>query len=198
MSDIYTAQVRWEDGVWQATVLELPGAHTYARSMTALRKRLREVIVLMDDRPDSDVEDEAAFTVSLAVEVSVSDTAAATGGGEATLTVSAEGAGQAVPTGSGSGGRTVVGRATGRAGLGGGTSTVTTDRPDQALQLAADLRRRAVEAEADAEHATRIAVLMAQQAGISVRDAAALLGVSYQRVQQIASEAARESSPTAR
>lgn len=75
------------------------------------------------------------------------------------------------------------------------TPTVTTARPDEALQLAADLRRRAAGAEAEAEDATRIAVLMAQRAGINVRDAAALLGVSYQRVQQIATEAARESAP---
>lgn len=187
MSKTYTAEVRWEDGQWQATVQDVPGAHTFARSMNGLRKRLREVIVLMDGRPDADLDDEDAFTVALAVQVTVSDSVAvsdstaATGSGQASVKV----------TGSGTGHRVVTGSGDATVGLS-ASSTFATNRPDEALQLAAEARRRAAEAEAEAEHATAIAVLMAQQAGISVRDAAVLLGVSHQRVQQILAEASRE------
>lgn len=187
MTKTYTAEVRWEDGQWQATVQDVPGAHTFARSMNGLRKRLREVIVLMDGRPDADLDDEDAFTVALAVQVTVgdsvavSDSTAATGSGQASVKV----------TGSGTGHRVVTGSGDATAGLS-ASSTFTTNRPDEALQLAAEARRRAAEAEAEAEHATTIAVLMAQQAGISVRDAAVLLGISHQRVQQILAEASRE------
>ena len=181
MTKTYTAEVRWEDGQWQATVQDVPGAHTFARSMNGLRKRLREVIVLMDGRPDADLDDEDAFTVALAVQVTVGDSTAATGSGQASVKV----------TGSGTGHRVVTGSGDATAGLS-ASSTFTTNRPDEALQLAAEARRRAAEAEAEAEHATTIAVLMAQQAGISVRDAAVLLGISHQRVQQILAEASRE------
>lgn len=152
MTGTYTAEVRWEDGQWQANVRELPGAHTYAKTMSALRKRLREVIVLMDDRPDEDLHDQDAFTVSLSVSMTASEQVGVSAGGVRTSAV----AGQV--------------------------------RPEAALQMAADARQRAADAEEEAEHATAIAVLMAQEAGISMRDAAALLGISHQRVQQISGE----------
>ncbi len=138
MSDVYTVEVVWEDGQWQASVRELPGAHTHAKTIAALQKRLREVIVLMAERPDSDVEDESAFTVTIV------------------LPGDAE---QPAPAG----------------------------RPESGLRRAVELRRRAAEASTEAEQATRSAVASAQRAGISMRDTAALLGITHQRVHQIGS-----------
>lgn len=66
---------------------------------------------------------------------------------------------------------------------------MTAVRPEQALQMAADARERAAKTEAEAEHATTVAVLMGQQAGISLRDMAVLLGISHQRVAKIAAVA---------
>jgi predicted RNase H-like HicB family nuclease len=149
MSKDYTAEVRWEDGQWQASVTDVPGAHTFARTLSALRKRLREVIVLMDDRPDSELEDERAFDVVLWVKIPQD--------------LTSEFMAQSGPR-----------------------DVMTVVRPEQALQMAADARERAAKAEAEAEHTTTVAVLMGQQAGISLRDMAVLLGVSHQRVAQIA------------
>jgi predicted RNase H-like HicB family nuclease len=181
MTDTYTAEVRWEDHQWQATVQDVPGAHTYARTMTALRKRLREVIVLMDDRPDSDLHDEDAFTVNLAVSVTAQDGVDVT---DSVASSSSEATSESVTTETLT--PVTVTRSTSWSVV---ESVATSGRPDTALQLAANARRRAAEAEAEAEHATRIAVLMAQRAGISMRDIAMLLGISHQRVQQIAAAA---------
>ena len=41
-----------EDDAWLADVPELPGAHTFARTLPALDKAVREVIVLAADLPD--------------------------------------------------------------------------------------------------------------------------------------------------
>lgn len=65
MTDTYRATVSWDGNHWLADVVGLPGAHTYAKTVPSLRNRLREVVVLMDDRPDSDVHDPQAFDVSL-------------------------------------------------------------------------------------------------------------------------------------
>lgn len=65
MTDTYQAKVSWDGRHWLAHVLELPGAHTYAKTVPTLRKRLREVVVLMDDRPDNEVNDTEAFQVNL-------------------------------------------------------------------------------------------------------------------------------------
>ncbi len=189
VSDTYTAEVRWEDGQWQASVRDLAGAHTHAKTMTALRKRLREVIVLMDDRPDSDLQSEEAFSVDLVIDltlqddlaVEVNDSSSAELAAPAALGSTAPAAGPAAVT-------MAAPAATGPIGIF-SPSVITTTRPDQALRQAAEARRRAAEAEAEAEHATAIAVLMAQRAGISMRDAAILLGISFQRVQQIAAAA---------
>ncbi len=68
MNTSYEVIVTREDGAWLADVREVAGAHTFARTLTALRKSVREVIVLMDDLPDDaevvmsfrfDVDDEA-------------------------------------------------------------------------------------------------------------------------------------------
>ena len=78
MSETYVADARFEDGQWQATVRGLRGAHTYARTVETLRKRLREVVVLMDDRQDDDLHDQDAFQVALAFDVHVTDDVGAT------------------------------------------------------------------------------------------------------------------------
>lgn len=48
----YEVVVTREDGAWLADVPTVPGAHTYARSLTALTEAVREVVILMDDLDD--------------------------------------------------------------------------------------------------------------------------------------------------
>jgi DNA-binding NarL/FixJ family response regulator len=48
----YGVVVTREDGHWLADVPALQGAHTYARSLPALDRAVREVIVLATDLPD--------------------------------------------------------------------------------------------------------------------------------------------------
>ncbi|MFD7161172.1 hypothetical protein ACFV9C_41765 [Kribbella sp. NPDC059898] len=48
----YRVHVTHEDGQWLADVPQLEGAHTYARSLAALDRYIREVIVLAADLPD--------------------------------------------------------------------------------------------------------------------------------------------------
>lgn len=48
----YRVVVTREDGAWLADVPELDGAHTWARSLPALDRGVREVIVLAADLPD--------------------------------------------------------------------------------------------------------------------------------------------------
>ena len=235
MTKIYTADAVFADGQWQATVRDLPGAHTYAKTIPSLRKRLREVIVLMDDRPDSDVQDEDAFAVGLAIEVHVTDDAgmsdsvsvavrpatvetrgsvqgaaqsnlpavssAATASLELTAgaarppkpaaTTSLElkaGASLATPSGSARGHLTFSGSAVGLSGSG-TLSAGAAAPPHEVVAYARALRERAEAAEAEADHATRIAILLALDAGMGMRDVAAILGISFQRVSQIAGEA---------
>jgi predicted RNase H-like HicB family nuclease len=52
---IYRVVVTREDGAWLADVPELEGAHTYARTLPALDRAVREVIVMAADRPDEDM-----------------------------------------------------------------------------------------------------------------------------------------------
>lgn len=51
----YTVEVTREGDAWLANVLELEGAHTYARNLVALDQAVREVIALSLDLPE-DVE----------------------------------------------------------------------------------------------------------------------------------------------
>jgi hypothetical protein len=51
----YRVVVAREDGAWLADIPELPGAHTYARTLPALDRAVREVVVLAADRPDEDM-----------------------------------------------------------------------------------------------------------------------------------------------
>jgi predicted RNase H-like HicB family nuclease len=48
----YRVHVTREDGQWLADVPELEGTHTYAASLTALDRHVREAIVLGADLPD--------------------------------------------------------------------------------------------------------------------------------------------------
>ena len=45
-------RVSQEGAAWLADVIDLEGAHTFARSLTGLDRAVREVIVLADDLPD--------------------------------------------------------------------------------------------------------------------------------------------------
>ena len=49
----YRVMATREDDAWLADVPELPGAHTFARTLPALDKAVREVIVLAADLPDA-------------------------------------------------------------------------------------------------------------------------------------------------
>lgn len=48
---MYTVEVTREDDAWIADVVDLPGAHTFARNLTALDAAVREVIDLVIDAP---------------------------------------------------------------------------------------------------------------------------------------------------
>ncbi len=54
MSTSYEVIVTREDGAWLADVPAVAGAHTFARTLTGLRRSVREVIIVMDDLPDGD------------------------------------------------------------------------------------------------------------------------------------------------
>lgn len=123
----YRVVVTREDGVWLADVPDLRGAHTFARTLAALDKAVREVVVLAADLPDETMGD-----LSLSWDYHT---------GDATL--------------------------------------------DEQTAQVRDLR---VKAEALSARASARTVAMARQlveGGMSVRDAAVLLGVSPQRISQI-------------
>jgi hypothetical protein len=48
----YTVEVTREGDAWIADVIDLPGAHTFARNLTALDDAVHEVIALVTDAPD--------------------------------------------------------------------------------------------------------------------------------------------------
>ncbi len=52
---VYRVVVTREEGAWLADVPELAGAHTYARTLPALDRAVREAVVLAADRPDEDM-----------------------------------------------------------------------------------------------------------------------------------------------
>ncbi len=72
----YEVVVTREDGAWLADVPAVPGAHTYARSLPALRSAVREVIVLM---ADLDEDAEPPLTLSFDIADPAVITAAAVG-----------------------------------------------------------------------------------------------------------------------
>ena len=53
----YRVNVTRERDAWLADVPDVPGAHTFARSLSALARDVREVVVLMTDRPDDALDD---------------------------------------------------------------------------------------------------------------------------------------------
>ena len=53
----YTVEVTREGDAWIADIINVPGAHTFARNLTALHRSVREVIALVADV--SSVGDEA-------------------------------------------------------------------------------------------------------------------------------------------
>ncbi len=123
----YRVVVTREDGAWLADVPELSGAHTYARTLAALDKAVREVIVLATELPD-----EAMGGLSLTWEYRTGDT--------------------------------------------------TLD--EQTAQLR-NLRAKADELSARASASTAAMARQLVERGMSVRDAAVLVGVSPQRVSQM-------------
>ncbi|QEO14987.1 hypothetical protein FLP10_11600 [Agromyces intestinalis] len=50
----YTVEVTREGDAWIADVIDLDGAHTYARNLTALDEAVHEVIALVTDAADDD------------------------------------------------------------------------------------------------------------------------------------------------
>jgi len=108
--------------------------------VNSLRQRLREVIVLMADLPDSALDVPDAFHVSLSYRMTAWET------------------------------------------LGG-------DAPATPIAAAKMIRRQYEELEEKTRKATVDAVLWAQAQGLGMRDIADIMGISHQRVSQIASEA---------
>jgi len=131
---VYWVNVTRERDAWLADVPDVPGAHTFARSLSALQRSVREVIVLMTDRPDDALDD---FDLDVRYEI------------------------------------------------------------DDSSAAVAAARRARVEAE-QAERASAEAIRHAVAglpASLSVRDVAALLGVSHQRVAQVRAETTRSRRP---
>jgi len=52
---VYQVIVTREGSAWLADIPELEGAHTYAQTLPALDRAVREAVVLADDRPDEDM-----------------------------------------------------------------------------------------------------------------------------------------------
>ena len=67
----YTVHVTREDRTWLGEVPDLPGAHTFATSLSALERAMREVVVLAADLPD-----DAEATVDLVWDMSDVDASA--------------------------------------------------------------------------------------------------------------------------
>jgi predicted RNase H-like HicB family nuclease len=122
----YTVEIRRdESGAWIARVPEVPGCHTYGRSLRQTKRRIREALALWVD--DADVA-ELLFEVRLPSAI---------------------------------------------------RQTVSASR--RAREAAQDAQRQAAEASALAAHD------LVSDEGLSVRDAADLLELSHQRVQQLVS-----------
>lgn len=124
---VYRVIVTREDGTWLADVPELEGAHTYARTLPALDRAVREVVVMAADRPDEEMP-----ALQLAYDYRTGD-------------------------------------------------------PDVDVTAAEirTLRVRADQLAATATARTSAAAALLVERGLSVRDVAAMLGISPQRVSQL-------------
>ena len=71
---VYRVSVTRERDAWLADVPDVAGAHTFARSLSALQRSVREVIVLMTDRPDDALDD---FDLDVRYEIGDSSAAVA-------------------------------------------------------------------------------------------------------------------------
>jgi hypothetical protein len=129
----YRVVVTREDDMWLADLPELAGAHTFARTLPALDKMVREVVVLAADLPD-----DAMDGLDLDWEFHTGDRAL--------------------------------------------------DRETAEIRA---LRSEAEELRAKATRCTDVVARKLIARGTSVRDAAVLLGVSPQRVSQVAGHARR-------
>ncbi len=69
---VYRVNVTRERDAWLADVPDVPGAHTFARSLSALQRSVREVIVLMTDQTDNALDD---FDLDIRYEIGDSSTA---------------------------------------------------------------------------------------------------------------------------
>ncbi len=123
----YRVVVTREAGAWLADVPELAGAHTYARTLPALDRSVREVVVLATGRPDEDMP-----VLRLAYEYHTGD-----------------------------------------------------PELDATTAEVRSLRERADHLSATATARTNEAATLLVHHGLSVRDVAALLGISPQRVSQV-------------
>ncbi|MBC8092354.1 MAG: type II toxin-antitoxin system HicB family antitoxin [Pseudonocardia sp.] len=126
----YRVVVTREGADWLADVPQLPGTHTFARSLRGLDRMVRDAVVLMADLPD-----EAALDLALDWEYHLGDPAV-----------------------------------------------------DEAVRTTRAAREAAAEAERAAQDATRQLVRVIAERGGSVRDIAALVRMSHQRVSQLLAE----------
>jgi predicted RNase H-like HicB family nuclease len=55
--DTYRVDVTRERDAWLADVPEVPGVHTFTRSLSQLQRAVREAIIVMTDRPDDALND---------------------------------------------------------------------------------------------------------------------------------------------
>lgn len=123
----YRVVVTREDGAWLAEVPGLSGGHTFARTLAALDRAMREVIVLAANLPDEAMDD-----LTLTWEYHTGDAAV-----------------------------------------------------DEQTARIRDLRAEADQLSARASASTATMACQLIERGMSVRDAATLLGVSYQRISQM-------------
>jgi len=130
----YTVKIeRDETGAWVARVPEVPGCHTYGRSLRQAKRRIREALALWVDDAD---RAELSFDVRLPREAARS-----------------------------------VARA-----------RSVREAADRAQREALDVTRRT-------------ATELTRSSRLSIRDAAELLGVSHQRIQQLLAVVRRSSTP---
>ncbi|WP_239377413.1 MULTISPECIES: type II toxin-antitoxin system HicB family antitoxin [unclassified Frankia] len=69
---VYRVNITRERDAWLADVPDVPGAHTFARSLSTLQRSVREVIALMTDRADDALD---VFDLDVRYEIGDSSTA---------------------------------------------------------------------------------------------------------------------------